>query len=205
MINQYLELYFRRDEPVNVNEQKQKEALKEFYENEILKKNNEDQIKRLKKFSRVINPLFCIGFVMMFWAAGMHHYYQKLWLQNLAEERYARKIEKGAAKLLRAKKSQIILSSITLSYSFVAHCQCHWGDSHALKAPPDFLRSESLNNHLYQSLQKFDHFSKQQIIIRTIRTNHKIMILINCIKTTNEKNYESPLILSKAYVICVAL
>ena len=78
MINQYLELYFRRDELVNVNEQKQKEALKEFYENEILKKNNEDQIKRLKKFSRVINPLFCIGFVILFWAAGMHHYCQKL-------------------------------------------------------------------------------------------------------------------------------
>ena len=78
MINQYLELYFRRDELVNVNEQKQKEALKEFYENEILKKNNEDQIKRLKKFSRVINPLFCIGFVIVFWAAGMHHYHQEL-------------------------------------------------------------------------------------------------------------------------------
>ena len=78
MINQYLELYFRRDELVNVNEQKQKEALKEFYENEILKKNNEDQIKRQKKFSRVINQLFCIGFVIVFWAAGMHHYYQEL-------------------------------------------------------------------------------------------------------------------------------
>ena len=69
---------FRRAELVNINEQKQKQALKEFYENEILKKNNEDQIKRLKKFSRVINPLFCIGFVIVFWAAGMHHYYQQL-------------------------------------------------------------------------------------------------------------------------------
>ena len=78
MINQYIKLYFRRDELVNINEQKQKEALKEFYENETLKKNNEDRIKRLKKFSRVINPLFCIGFVIVFWAAGMHHYYQQL-------------------------------------------------------------------------------------------------------------------------------
>ena len=78
MINQYIKLHFRRDELVNVDEQKQKEALKEFYENEILKKNNEDQIKRLKKFSRVINPLFCIGFVIVFWAAGMHHYHQEL-------------------------------------------------------------------------------------------------------------------------------
>ena len=78
MINQYIKFYFRRDELVNINEQKQKEALKEFYENETLKKNNEDRIKRLKKFSRVINPLFCIGFVIVFWAAGMHHYYQQL-------------------------------------------------------------------------------------------------------------------------------
>ena len=78
IINQHKKLYFRRAELVNVNEQKQKEALKEFYENEILKQTNEDQIRRLKKFSRVINPLFCIGFVIVFWAAGMQHYYQEL-------------------------------------------------------------------------------------------------------------------------------
>ena len=41
---------FRRAELVNINEQKQKEALKEFYENEILKKNKEDRIKQLKSF-----------------------------------------------------------------------------------------------------------------------------------------------------------
>ena len=78
IINQHIKLYFRRAELVNVNEQKQKEALKEFYENEIRKQTNEDQIRRLKKFSRVINPLFCIGFVIVFWAAGMQHYYQEL-------------------------------------------------------------------------------------------------------------------------------
>ena len=77
-INQHIKLYFRRAELVNVNEQKQKEILKEFYENEIRKQTNEDQIRRLKKFSRVINPLFCIGFVIVFWAAGMQHYYQEL-------------------------------------------------------------------------------------------------------------------------------
>ena len=71
-------LYLRRAELVNVNEKKQKEALKEFYENERLKQKNEDRIKQLKKFSKVINPLFCIGFVIVFWAAGMQHYYQKL-------------------------------------------------------------------------------------------------------------------------------
>ena len=78
IINQHIKLYSRRAELVNVNEQKQKEALKEFYENEIRKQTNEDQIIRLKKFSRVINPLFCIGFVIVFWAAGMQHYYQEL-------------------------------------------------------------------------------------------------------------------------------
>ena len=78
IINQHIKLYLRRAELVNVNEQKQKEALKEFYENEIRKQTNEDQIRRLKKFSRVINPLFCIGFVIVFWAAGMQHYYQEL-------------------------------------------------------------------------------------------------------------------------------
>ena len=78
IINQHIKLYSRRAELVNVNEQKQKEALKEFYENEIRKQTNEDQIRRLKKFSRVINPLFCIGFVIVFWAVGMQHYYQKL-------------------------------------------------------------------------------------------------------------------------------
>ena len=76
--NQHIKLCFRRAELVAVNEQKQKEALKEFYENEILKQKNEDRIKQLKKFSRVINPLFCIGFVIVFWAAGIQHYYKKL-------------------------------------------------------------------------------------------------------------------------------
>ena len=69
-------LYFRRAELVDVNEKRQKEALKEFYENEALKQKNEDRIKRLKKFSKLINPLFCIGFVIVFWALGMQHYYQ---------------------------------------------------------------------------------------------------------------------------------
>ena len=68
-------LLFRRNELVNVNERKQKEALQEFYENETLKQNNQN---RIKTFSRVINPLFCIGFVIVFWAVGMQHYFQKL-------------------------------------------------------------------------------------------------------------------------------
>ena len=78
IISQSIKLYFRQADLVNIDEQKQKEALEKFYRNEILKQKNEDQIKRLKKFSRVINPLFCIGFVIVFWAAGIQHYYKKL-------------------------------------------------------------------------------------------------------------------------------
>ena len=65
-------------ELVNVDEQKQKGALQEFYENEGLKQKNEKRIKNLKTFSKVINPLFCIGFIIIFWAVGMQHYYQKI-------------------------------------------------------------------------------------------------------------------------------
>ena len=71
-------LYFRRADLVDVNEKRQKEALKEFYEIDALKQKNEDRIKQLKKFSKVINPLICIGFVIVFWAAGVQHYYQEL-------------------------------------------------------------------------------------------------------------------------------
>ena len=65
-------------ELVNVDEQKQRRALQEFYENEGLKQKNETRIKNLKTFSKVINPLFCIGFIIIFWAVGMQHYYQKI-------------------------------------------------------------------------------------------------------------------------------
>ena len=70
--------FFRRNELVNVNERKQKEALQMFYERDTLKQRNQKRIKSLKKFSHVINPLICIGFVIVFWAVGMQHYYQKL-------------------------------------------------------------------------------------------------------------------------------
>ena len=71
-------MYFRRAELVDINEEKQKEALKEFYVNDVLKQKNESRIKYLRMFSRIINPMFCIGFVIVFWAAGLQHYHQKL-------------------------------------------------------------------------------------------------------------------------------
>ena len=77
-ISDIIGCFFRRNELVNVNERKQKEALQMFYERDSLKQRNEKRILRLKKFSRVINPLICVGFVIVFWAVGMQHYYQKL-------------------------------------------------------------------------------------------------------------------------------
>ena len=71
-------MYFRRAELVHINEEKQKEALKEFYVNDVLKQKNESRIKYLRMFSRIINPMFCIGFVIVFWAAGLQHYHQKM-------------------------------------------------------------------------------------------------------------------------------
>ena len=71
-------VFFRRNELVNVNERKQKEALQMFYERDSLKQRNEKRIVRLKNFSRVINPLICVGFVIVFWAVGMQHYYQQI-------------------------------------------------------------------------------------------------------------------------------
>ena len=71
-------LFSRPSELVNVDEQKQKEALQKFYARESLKQRNEKRIVRLKKFSRVINPLICVGFVIVFWAVGMQHYYQQI-------------------------------------------------------------------------------------------------------------------------------
>ena len=76
-------LFSRRNELVNVNEQKQKEALQMFYERDSLKQRNEKRIVRLKNFSRVINPLICVGFVIVFWAVGMQHYYQQIQIERI--------------------------------------------------------------------------------------------------------------------------
>ena len=54
-----------------------------FYERDNLKQRNQKRISSLKKFSHVINPLICVGFVIVFWAVGMQHYYQKLQLDGL--------------------------------------------------------------------------------------------------------------------------
>merc|ERR550517_298606 len=51
----------KRNELVNVNERKQKEALQMFYERDTLKQRNQKRISSLKKFSHVINPLICIS------------------------------------------------------------------------------------------------------------------------------------------------
>ena len=63
----------RHQELVDVDEQKQKKALKEFYENEGMKKRNENRIQSLKTFSKLVNPIFCVAFVVVFWSVGLHH------------------------------------------------------------------------------------------------------------------------------------
>ena len=59
-------MFCRRNELVNIDERKQKAALKEFYDNEALKQKNERRIQSLKTFSKIVNPMFCIAFVIVF-------------------------------------------------------------------------------------------------------------------------------------------
>jgi hypothetical protein len=51
--------------------------LRTFYAKQQKQKdNNNKRIQRLKKFSLVINPLICLGFVLMFWFLGIMEYYR---------------------------------------------------------------------------------------------------------------------------------
>ena len=65
---------------VNVDERKQQEALRVHYEQEKKKQEEatHNRILRLKRFTLFINPLFCIGFVIMFWILGMSNYYKEV-------------------------------------------------------------------------------------------------------------------------------
>ena len=66
---------------MNIDEKKQQEALRMFYEEQRKQKkmiNLKKRIQRLKKFSLVINPLICVTFVALFWVLGMQHYYMEV-------------------------------------------------------------------------------------------------------------------------------
>ena len=71
-------MFYRRNELVNIDERKQKAALKEFYDNEALKQKNERRIQSLKTFSKIINPMFCIAFVFVFWAIGLYQSFKAI-------------------------------------------------------------------------------------------------------------------------------
>ena len=71
-------MFYRRNELVNIDERKQKAALKEFYDNEALKQKNERRIQSLKTFSKIVNPMFCIAFVFVFWAVGLHQSFKAI-------------------------------------------------------------------------------------------------------------------------------
>ena len=57
-----------------VNERTQQRAMGEFYDN--IKVENLHKIKICKTFVRVIYPVFCVIFVILFWMTGLVHYYQ---------------------------------------------------------------------------------------------------------------------------------
>jgi hypothetical protein len=66
---------------VNIDEREQQIALKDMYarqkrQNE--KSEKEKRIQKLRRFSVVINPLICVGFVAIFWIAGMSQYYKEV-------------------------------------------------------------------------------------------------------------------------------
>ena len=63
---------------VNIDEGRQQAALKEFYEREALKEHNKKRIQSLKTFTKVINPIVCVGFVFAFWAVGLHQSFRAL-------------------------------------------------------------------------------------------------------------------------------
>ena len=71
-------MFYRRNELVNIDERKQKAALKEFYDNKALKQKNERRIQSLKTFSKIVNPMFCIAFVFVFWAVGLHQSFKAI-------------------------------------------------------------------------------------------------------------------------------
>ena len=71
-------MFCRRNELVNIDERRQKAALKEFYDNEALKQKNERRIQSLKTFSKIINPMFCIAFVFVFWAIGLYRSFKAI-------------------------------------------------------------------------------------------------------------------------------
>jgi hypothetical protein len=59
---------------VSINERTQQEALRKFYEMQEKKEKIENKLKRiqiLRRFSIIVNPLICVGFVAVFWVAGM--------------------------------------------------------------------------------------------------------------------------------------
>ena len=63
-----------RKDLVSINERQQQKSLKVFYEKQKQQK-NKNRIKRLKRFSLVINPMICVGFVLLYWVVGLNHYY----------------------------------------------------------------------------------------------------------------------------------
>ena len=52
------------------DEKVQNEALAKFYKESI---NNEQRIKKFKRFARIYYPVFCVAFILGFWILGFNN------------------------------------------------------------------------------------------------------------------------------------
>ena len=63
---------------VHTNEEQQQNALKTHYKNQQQMSVKEEKIRKWKKFSLVTNPIFCICFVIGYWALGLNAYFREI-------------------------------------------------------------------------------------------------------------------------------
>ena len=57
------------------DEKAQQAAMKIFYQ-AASKNKNKKRVKQCKYFLRVIYPVFCIVFILLFWIIGLFNYYK---------------------------------------------------------------------------------------------------------------------------------
>ena len=70
IVVQHCFTYFNFCRLTHVDEQVQKEALKEYYKMDIAA-DRAATLKKLQRFTRVTYPALCVGFIVVFWASGM--------------------------------------------------------------------------------------------------------------------------------------
>ena len=75
-----LQLMSFRSKLVSIDERQQQRSMKLFYERQAQKRKeaNARKIKKMKKFTLVINPMFCLGFIVVYWVVGLNQYYKDI-------------------------------------------------------------------------------------------------------------------------------